>query len=39
VIQISRKGKSPTTAGADFSIRDLTSLMSTATVLAKCFKQ
>jgi transcriptional regulator with GAF, ATPase, and Fis domain len=39
VIQISRKGKSPTTAGADFSIRDLTALMSTATVLAKCFKQ
>lgn len=39
VIQISRKGKSPTTAGADFTIRDLTSLMSTATLLAKCFKQ
>ena len=39
VIQISRKGKSPTTAGADFSIRDLTALMSTATLLAKCFKQ
>ncbi len=39
VIQISRKGKSPTTAGADFSIRDLTALMSTASLLAKCFKQ
>ena len=39
VVQISRKGKSPLTAGADFSIRDLTALMSTAGVLAKCFKK
>jgi len=38
-IQISRKGKSPTTAGADFTIRDLTALVSTAGVLAKCFKR
>jgi transcriptional regulator with GAF, ATPase, and Fis domain len=38
VVQISRKGKSPASAGADFSIRDLTSLMSTAGLLAKCFK-
>ncbi|OFV97168.1 MAG: hypothetical protein A3F68_03370 [Acidobacteria bacterium RIFCSPLOWO2_12_FULL_54_10] len=39
VIQISRKGKSPTTAGADFTIRDLTSLVTTAGLLAKCFKK
>ncbi len=39
VIQISRKGKSPTTAGADFTIRDLTMLMTTAGLLAKCFKK
>ena len=38
-VQISRKGKTPTTAGADFTIRDLTSLVSTAGVLAKCFKK
>ncbi len=38
-IQISRKGKSPATAGADFTIRDLTALMSTASILAKCFRQ
>ncbi len=38
VIQISRKGKAPATAGADFSIRDLTTLMTTASMLAKCFK-
>ena len=38
VIQISRKGKSRTSAGSDFSIRDLTALMSTASVLAKCFQ-
>lgn len=38
-IQISRKGKSPTTAGADFTIRDLTTLVSTAGGLAKCFKK
>jgi len=39
VIQVSRKGKSPTTAGADFTIRDLTALMTTAGLLAKCFKK
>ena len=39
VIQVSRKGKSPTTAGADFTIRDLTALMTSASLLAKCFKQ
>jgi hypothetical protein len=38
-IQISRKGKSPTTAGPDFTIRDLTTLVSTAGVLARCFKR
>ena len=35
VLQISRKGKSPMAAGADFTIRDLTSLVTTAGVLAK----
>ena len=35
VVQISRKGKSPTTAGNDFTIRDLTTLVTTASVLAK----
>ena len=35
VVQISRKGKSLTTAGADFTIRDLTTLVTTAGVLAK----
>ena len=35
VVQISRKGKSPTTAGNDFTIRDLTTLVTTAGVLAK----
>ncbi|MGH9786226.1 MAG: GAF domain-containing protein [Terriglobia bacterium] len=35
VVQISRKGKSPMAAGADFTIRDLTSLVTTAGVLAK----
>jgi transcriptional regulator with GAF, ATPase, and Fis domain len=39
VVQISRKGKSPTTAGADFTIRDLTTLVTTAGVLAKCFRK
>jgi transcriptional regulator with GAF, ATPase, and Fis domain len=38
-IQVSRKGKSPTTAGADFTIRDLTALVSTAGMLAKWFKK
>ena len=35
VVQVSRKGKSPISAGADFTIRDLTSLVTTAGVLAK----
>lgn len=39
VVQVSRKGKSPTTAGNDFTIRDLTTLVTTAGVLAKCFKK
>jgi hypothetical protein len=39
VVQISRKGKSPTTAGADFTIRDLTALVTTAGILSKCFKK
>lgn len=39
VIQISRKGKSPTTAGADFTIRDLTTLVTTAGIIAKCLKK
>ncbi len=39
VIQISRKGKSLQTVGADFTIRDLTSLMTTAGMLAKCLKK
>ena len=39
VVQISRKGKSATTAGADFTIRDLTTLVTTAGVIAKCFKK
>jgi len=38
VIQISRKGKSLADAGADFTIRDLTALMTAAGLLAKCFK-
>jgi len=38
VIQISRKGKTPTTAGADFTIRDLTSLVTTAGIIARCLK-
>jgi transcriptional regulator with GAF, ATPase, and Fis domain len=39
VVQVSRKGKSPTTAGSDFTIRDLTTLVTTAGVLAKCFRK
>ncbi len=38
-IQVSRKGKSATTAGNDFTIRDLTALVSIASTLAKCFKK
>jgi hypothetical protein len=39
VVQISRKGKSPISAGADFTIRDLTSLVTTAGVVAKGLRQ
>jgi transcriptional regulator with GAF, ATPase, and Fis domain len=39
VVQISRKGKSATTAGADFTIRDLTTLVTIAGVIARCFKK
>ncbi len=39
VVQVSRKGKSATTAGNDFTIRDLTTLVTTAGMLAKCFKK
>ena len=39
VIQISRKGKTPTTAGADFTIRDLTGLVTTPGIIAKCLKK
>jgi len=39
VVQISRKGKSPLAAGADFTIRDLTSLVTTAGVLAKALRK
>jgi transcriptional regulator with GAF, ATPase, and Fis domain len=39
VIQISRKGSSQSTSGADFSIRDLTALMTAAGLLAKGLKQ
>jgi transcriptional regulator with GAF, ATPase, and Fis domain len=38
VVQVSRKGKSPTTAGSDFTIRELTTLVTTAGVLAKIFR-
>ena len=38
-VQISRKGKSPTTVGADFTMRDLTTLITTTGLLAKCFKK
>ena len=38
-VQISRKGKTPTAAGADFTIRDLTTLMTTSGLLAKCFRK
>jgi transcriptional regulator with GAF, ATPase, and Fis domain len=39
VVQISRKGKSATTAGADFTIRDLTTLVTTAGIIARCFRK
>jgi len=38
-VQISRKGKTLATAGADFSIRELTTLVTAAGLLAKCFKK
>ena len=39
VIQISRKGKTPGAAGADFAGKDLQELLAVAAVLAKCFKK
>ena len=39
VVQISRKGKSPMAAGADFTIRDLTTLVTTAGMLAKALRK
>jgi hypothetical protein len=38
VVQVSRKAKSLSTAGADFTIRDLTALMSIASSLSKLLK-
>jgi hypothetical protein len=38
VIQICRKGKTGPAAGADFTIKDLTALMTTAGILAKVFR-
>ncbi len=38
VIQVCRKGKTGPASGADFTIKDLTNLISTAGVLAKAFK-
>lgn len=38
VIQVCRKGKTAPAAGPDFTIKDLTTLISTAGVLAKAFK-
>ena len=38
VVQISRKGKTAPAAGPDFTIKDLTLLMTTAGILAKAFK-
>ena len=39
VMQISRKGKTAPAAGPDFTIKDLTGLMTTAGILAKAFKK
>ncbi len=39
VLQISRKGKSGPAAGPDFTIKDLTALMTTSGILAKAFKK
>ena len=38
VIQVCRKGKTGPAAGADFTIKDLTTLMTSAGILAKAFK-
>ena len=38
VIQVCRKGKTAPTAGPDFTIKDLTTMISVAGVLAKAFK-
>ena len=38
VVQISRKGKSPMASGADFTIRDLTTLVTTAGIVAKALR-
>jgi len=38
VLQVSRKGKDPPSAGPDFAIKDLTTLMTTAGILARLFK-
>lgn len=38
VIQVCRKGKTAPASGPDFTIKDLTTLISTAGVLAKAFK-
>jgi len=38
VIQVCRKGKTAPAAGADFTIKDLTTLMTSAGILAKAFK-
>ncbi len=38
VIQVSRKGTSPQVAGADFTPADLQKLVTSANLLAKCFK-
>lgn len=38
VIQVCRKGKTGPASGPDFSIRDLTSLMTSAGILAKAFR-
>ncbi|MFQ5927682.1 MAG: GAF domain-containing protein [Terriglobia bacterium] len=39
VIQVSRKGKTPGAAGADFTPKNLQELVQTAAVLSKCFKK
>ncbi len=38
VVQVSRKGKTAPASGPDFTIKDLTLLMTTAGILAKAFK-